>query len=295
MAFLLLLPYTPMDRCNVAIRALPQEVSSRIAAGEVVENPASVVKELLENSLDAGATEVSIEIRGGGGEYIRVSDNGRGIPADELEMAFQRFTTSKVSNVQDLEAIATLGFRGEALHSIAAVSSVSLVSRPASQEFGAGVDVADGKLVGNAKRGASPGTSVTVRHLFRNYPARRKFLRSTATETSRFQTLVTRYALAYPEVRFRLTGEGSAVFSSNGSGELREVMAAIYGLNVAQAMLELSPEAAPGGGNGLSIWGMIGPPSLDRANRSYISFSSTGAGSRAGCWATPWSRPTVAS
>ena len=254
------------------IRLLPQEVSAKIAAGEVVERPASVVKELVENSLDAGATEVSIDVTGGGVEYIRVTDDGAGIPTDEVELAVHRFATSKVAGAQDLEAISTLGFRGEALHSIAAVSSVSLVTKSRAEEAGVRLDVEDGELTGQGPEGAAPGTSVTVRHLFRNFPVRRKFLRSTATETSRIQNLVTRYALAYPEVRFRLDIAGSTAFTSSGSGELREVVSSVYRLDTAQAMLELSPEPETDDHPELSISGIVSPPSVDRANRSYMSF-----------------------
>ena len=254
------------------IRLLPPDVSSKIAAGEVTERPASVVKELVENSLDAGATEVSIEIRGGGVEYIRVADNGSGIASDEVELAFQRFATSKLADAHDLEAISHLGFRGEALPSIAAVSAVALVTRSPDDDSGTRVDVVNGEIVGQKSQGASPGTSITVRHLFRDFPARRKFLRSTATETSRVQTLATRYALAYPEVRFQLVIEGSTAFSTSGAGDLREAISAVYGLEVAQAMLEIAPEVRREEGSEPAVWGMMSPPSLSRANRSYISF-----------------------
>ena len=254
------------------IRLLSPDVSSKIAAGEVIERPASVVKELVENSLDAGATEISVEVRGGGVEFIRVSDNGDGIASGDVELAFQRFATSKVAVIQDLEAISTLGFRGEALPSIAVAASVSLLTRSADEELGTRLELVGGKIARKESQGASTGTSVTVRHLFRDFPARRKFLRTTATETSRMQTLVTRYALAYPEVRFQLTVEGSTGFSSPGSGDLREVIAAVYSLEIAQAMLELSQRAdAEDGLPPLSISGLISPPSVDRANRSYIS------------------------
>ena len=255
-----------------AIRLLPQDVSSRIAAGEVVERPASVVKELVENSIDAGATEVSVEIVGGGVEHILVADNGGGIASDEVELAFQRFATSKVSDSRDLEAIATLGFRGEALPSIAAVAAVSLVTKAAHEESGTRIDVVEGETTRREPHGASTGTSVSVRHLFRNFPPRRKFLRSTATETSRVRTLVTHYALAYPEVRFRLSVDRSQSFVTTGSGDLREVVASVYGLDVAQAMLEISAESADDPRDGHAVTGMTSPPSLDRANRGRISF-----------------------
>ena len=230
-----------------------------------------MVKELVENSLDAGATEISVEIKGGGAEYIRVADNGSGIVSEEVELAFKRFATSKVADVQDLEAISTLGFRGEALPSIAAASSVSLVTRSAGESMGTRLDVDEGRVIRKESQGTPPGTAVTVRHLFRSMPVRLKFLRSVATETSRVQSLVERSALAYPEVRFQLDTERSTVFSSPGSGDLREVISAIYGLAIAQAMLQLSED--PDGEADLRprVWGMISPPSVDRANRSYLS------------------------
>ena len=257
------------------IRVLAPDVSAKIAAGEVIERPASVVKELLENSLDADATEVSIEIAGGGVEQIRVADNGAGIAGDEAELAFQRHATSKVSSTLDLETISTLGFRGEALPSIGAVSNVSLVSRTASAESGTRVDVAEGEVAGAHPEGAAPGTSVTVRHLFRNFPARRKFLRTSATEASRIQSLVTRYALAYPQVRFQLSIDGSTAFSTSGSGDLREAIADVYSPRVAHEMLELTPEPY-GDGRLPAVSGMIGAPSLTRVNRSHVTIFVNG-------------------
>ena len=255
----------------MAIRLLPLEVSAKIAAGEVIERPSSVVKELLENSLDAEATEISVEIRAGGTERVRITDNGAGMDSEDVELAFQRFATSKVSDVHDLEGISTLGFRGEALPSIAAVSAVSLVTRSRDEEFGTRIDLAEGRVLTKEPQGASPGTSVTVSRLFSNFPARRKFLRSTATETSRVQTLVTRYALAYPEVRFRLDVEGRTAFSSGGSGDLREAISSVYGIEIAQTMLELSGPQGTAEESQPRVWGMISPPGLNRANRSYTS------------------------
>ena len=255
----------------MAIRLLPHEVSSKIAAGEVTERPASVVKELVENSLDAGATQVSVEIRGGGVDYIRVVDNGCGIPSGEVELAFQRFATSKIAAAGDLESIATLGFRGEALPSIATVGTVTLVTRAIDDELGSRLEVANGNVTDRAPEGAAYGTMVTVRHLFRDFPARRKFLRTPATETSRVQTLVTRYAMAYPEVRFELAVEGAAGFASPGTGSLQDAFAAVYGLEVAQAMLDIAA-AEEDGGAGPFVSGMMSPPSTHRANRSHISF-----------------------
>ena len=253
------------------IRLLLPEVSSKIAAGEVIERPASVVKELLENSLDAGATEIAVEIKGGGVDYIRIADNGSGIVSEDVELAFQRFATSKVSQVQDLESISTLGFRGEALPSIAAVAGVSLVTRSATEEFGTRMDVVEGRVVQKEAQGAPLGTALTVRHLFDQLPARRKFLRSPATETSRIQVLVTRYALAYPEVKFKLSLESSKGFASSGSGDIREAIASVYGVAAAEPMLELSP-GLDAQNDAPVIWGMISPPSVGRARRNYMSF-----------------------
>ena len=167
------------------IHVLPPDVSSKIAAGEVTERPASVVKELIENSLDAGATEISIELRGGGVDLIRVVDNGVGIPSAEAGLAFERFATSKLADPSDLGSIATLGFRGEALPSIGAVSHATMVTRPPAETSGTRIEVSEGRVVGSSPEGAPPGTSVTVRQLFRNVPARRKFLRSASAEASR--------------------------------------------------------------------------------------------------------------
>ena len=251
------------------IRLLSDKVSSMIAAGEVIERPASVVKELVENALDAGATEISVEIRGGGVEEIRVSDNGSGIPHDEVEIAFQRFATSKLSDASDLDAIPTLGFRGEALPSIASVARMSVVTRHVDEDSGTRLDLQEGVVTGRKRQGASPGTVMTVRQLFRNVPARRKFLRTTATETSHIQNMVTRYALAYPEVRFALnTGRSSLL--TPGSGSLQETIAAIYGLNVAESMLDIAEYDERT--EQRVVTGMVCQPALSRANRSYMNF-----------------------
>lgn len=251
------------------IRLLSDKVSSMIAAGEVVERPASVVKELMENALDAGASEISIEIRGGGVEQIRVADNGCGIPHDEVELAFQRFATSKLSDSSDLDAIPTLGFRGEALPSIASVARMSVVTRHIDEESGTRLEVDEGRITDKQRQGASLGTVMTVRQLFRSVPARRKFLRTAATETSHIQNMVTRYALAYPEVRFALN-TGNSSLATPGSGSLRETIAAIHSLNVAENMLDVADY------DDLAehqvVTGMVSQPAISRANRGYMSF-----------------------
>jgi DNA mismatch repair protein MutL len=261
------------------IRLLPPEVAGKIAAGEVVERPASVVKELVENSIDAGASDLQIEIREGGRRLIRVADNGCGIPADEVSLAFARHATSKLTGVEDLNRIVTLGFRGEALASIAAVSQVALLTRPRAQTVGRFLQVDAGQITHQEGHGCPAGTVVTVEHLFRNMPARLKFLRQPQTETGHIHAVVTYYALAYPEIRFHLTADGRTVFQSTGNGKLYDVLIAVYGLEVAEQMLELSgsdgaerpadsPEARPVP----RVYGFTGTPQLHRANRSYLTF-----------------------
>ena len=253
------------------IRILSNDVASKIAAGEVVERPASVVKELLENSLDAGATQIAIEVQGGGVRLIRVVDNGAGIPPEEVDLAFERFATSKVATADDLEGISSLGFRGEALPSIAAVSEVTMVTRSKDELSGAFVNIKDGAILEKAKRGCPIGTTVTVRNLFRNVPARLKFLKSSATENGHIGNLVSQYSLAFPEVRFTLLIDGRTSFRSAGSGSLREVLGAVYGLDVAKAMLQIETKEGadpllPG------VTGFVSPITLTRASRSYLSF-----------------------
>jgi len=253
------------------IKILSPDVASKIAAGEVVERPASVVKELLENSLDAGATQIAIEVQGGGVRLIRVVDNGGGIPPEEVDLAFERFATSKVATADDLEGISSLGFRGEALPSIAAVSEVTMVTRSKEELSGIFVNIKDGAILEKAKRGCPPGTTVTVRNLFRNVPARLKFLKSASTENGHISNLVSQYSLAFPEVRFTLIIDGRTTFRSPGSGSLREVLGAVYGLDVAKAMLMI--EAKEGADPLLpGVTGFVSPISLTRASRSYLSF-----------------------
>ncbi len=205
------------------IRVLASDVVSKIAAGEVVERPASVVKELVENSLDADATQISVEIRGGGVNLIRVIDNGTGIPADEVTVAFQRYATSKIGDLGDLDTISSLGFRGEALPSIAAVAEVEVMTRTAGELAGIYLSLENGAVVETGKRASPQGTTVTVCHLFQNVPARLKFLKSNTTESSRISNLVSQYSLAFPEVRFSLFHDGRTALQTAGNGALRDV------------------------------------------------------------------------
>ncbi len=259
----------------MTIRLLDPKVVSRIAAGEVVERPASVVKELVENSLDAGSNQISIEARGGGISLLRVTDDGAGIPSGEVELAFNRYATSKIGNLDDLESISSLGFRGEALPSVAAVAEVDIVTCAVGESAGNYLSLKDGAIVDRGSRGRSQGTTVTVRNLFRKVPARLKFLKSPATENSHIANVVSQYALAFPKVKFDLLINGRTALRTPGSGQLIDSVTQVYGLDVAQNMLEV------GGGDGawesgvatssLSVTGMVGSPAISRSNRSYLS------------------------
>ncbi len=253
------------------IQVLSETVAAQIAAGEVVERPASVVKELLENALDAGASSVDIEIRDGGRRLIRVSDDGQGIPAAEVAIAFHRHSTSKLTSAADLAAIQTLGFRGEALAAIASVAQVILITRARGETAGTRLQVEGSQVVAQEKVGAPRGTLVAVENLFYNVPARLKFLRAVVTEKRHISALVTRYAMAYPAVRFRLVHDGRLVFRSTGSGELKEVLVAGLGLETFKQMLEIKGEVA-----GVRVYGYASGPSLSRANRTQITFFVNG-------------------
>ena len=226
----------------MTIQILADDVAAKIAAGEVVERPANVAKELVENSLDANATEIRVEIREGGQRLLRVIDNGDGIASPELALAFERHATSKLRRADDLNHIATFGFRGEALYSIAAVSHLTITTRARSsaqanaEPFGAQARLEGGQLVHQGKAGAPVGTVINVENLFYNMPARKKFLRTPATESGRIAAVIQRYALAYPERRFSFVNDGRLVFQSNGSGELFDVLVKLYGLENAKQM-----------------------------------------------------------
>jgi DNA mismatch repair protein MutL len=253
------------------IRILSPEVASQIAAGEVVERPASVVKELLENSLDAGASFISVNIAGAGQQLIEVSDDGCGIPAEELALAVERHATSKLSQADDLFHITSLGFRGEALASIGSVSRMTLTSRVADASLGARLRVESGQIFPTQPTGAPPGTTVRVENLFYNVPARLKFMKSEGTEKRLIDQLVTRYALAYPRVRIQLQQDQRAVLQTSGKGERREVLAALYSAEVARQMLEVLYE-----GELLQIHGFISPTSVTRGHRREMHFFVNG-------------------
>ncbi len=255
----------------MTIHVLPPEVASQIAAGEVVERPASVVKELVENALDAGAKTISIEIGGAGRTLIRVADDGSGIPADELTLAVERHATSKLVSAADLFRIATLGFRGEALASIGSVSRLTLTSRRADSPTGARLKVEGGKIGRVEAVGAPVGTLVQVEDLFYNVPARLKFLKQDVTERRAIDALVTRYALAYPRVRFKLSEGNTLSLQTAGDGDRRAILAALYGVDTARQMLEVDSAE-----DGLKLSGFISPVALTRSNRREITFFING-------------------
>lgn len=260
------------------IRLLSSEVASQIAAGEVIERPASVVKELLENALDAGARSLTITIGEAGRKLIEVADDGGGIPAGELELAVSRHATSKLMSAEDLFHISTLGFRGEALASIGSVSRMTVITRVADSNEGARLQVEGGRNGRLEKIGAPVGTVVRVEDLFYNVPARLKFLKTDVTERRAIDNLVTRYALAYPSVRFRLSEGTSLSLQTAGDGDRRLILASLYGVETARQMLEVSAEeSVEGSGYGpMRLSGFISPTSLTRSNRKEITFFVNG-------------------
>lgn len=243
------------------IQILPDEVAHKIAAGEVIERPASVVKELVENSIDANSTQITVEIKAGGIEFIRVEDNGDGIPYDDLELAFQPHATSKIQTADELFSLYTLGFRGEALPSIASVAHLELFSRPADQNHGY-----KAALTQNGPQiepvGTPPGTAVEVRNLFYNVPARYKFLKTPAAERRRVIEVVTNLALAHPHIAFRLVTDGKTVLSTQGNGRLLDTILIIQGKNTAQELLEINSQFPWG-----TVQGYVSTPTLGKGNR----------------------------
>ena len=255
------------------IRVLSPEVAAKIAAGEVVERPASVVKELVENSLDAGARRISVEVEGGGVRLIRVRDDGTGIPAPEVEIAFQRHATSKIALEEDIERVTTLGFRGEALPSVAAVADVEMLTRTESDAAGVRVQLREGAVQTLAMEAAPRGTTAVVRNLFRSVPARLKFLRAPATENARIAEVLTSYALAYPAVQFTLLTDGRLTLRSAGSGRAEDALVGTLGAETAARLLPLLAGDAQGT---VSVRGHISPPDLTRAQRSQQLFFVNG-------------------
>ena len=253
------------------IQVLDQVTIDKIAAGEVIERPASIVKELVENAIDAGATSVTVEIRDGGISFIRVTDNGSGIEMEDIPAAFLRHSTSKIRSAEDLSHIASLGFRGEALSSIAAVSQVELITKTRQNPFGASYRIEGGKGGTPEETGAPDGTTFLVRQLFYNTPARRKFLKTPMTEASHVSDLVTRLSLSHPEISFQLRSNGQSKLHTSGNGNLRDVIYHVYGREVAAHLLGVDFE-----GRGIRITGCIGEPLVSRGNRNFETYFING-------------------
>ena len=253
------------------IHVLDNSLINKIAAGEVVERPASVVKELMENSIDAGASFVTVEIQNGGTTLIKIIDNGRGIPADEVETAFLRHATSKLSTFEDLGNILTLGFRGEALSSIASVAQVEMITKTDGDETGTKIELEGGKVLSKQPCAATRGTVFTVKNLFFNTPARRKFLKKPSTESGYVSDAVYHIALGHPETAIKFVNNGSTVFQTNGKGDISSAVLYIYGRDMSQALVPVSVKK-----DGYALNGLIGKPELNRGNRSYENFFING-------------------
>lgn len=236
---------------------------NKIAAGEVIERPASVIKEMVENSIDAGATNITVEIKNGGISYIKVTDNGKGIAQDDLEIAFERHATSKIRTADDLNTVTSMGFRGEALASIAAISNVEMISKTKEQETGYKIIVEGGNVLEQEEVGCQTGTSITVRNLFFNTPVRYKFLKKDYTESGYIEDAITRIALVNPNIAIKLINTGKTVIQTNGNGDLKSVIYNIYGKDVANGTMEVSYQY-----ENITISGVIGKPEIARSNRS---------------------------
>ena len=252
------------------ILRLDQELIGKIAAGEVVESPASAIKELVENSLDAGSTCVTVEIRDGGIAYLRVTDNGRGIRARDVRMAFERHATSKITKSDDLFALHTLGFRGEALASIAAVSKLTLTTKSIHEESGTRAVNEGGEIKGITEAASPQGTTIVARELFYNTPVRLKFLKKPTTEASKVAEVIARLILAHPDVSFRLIHNGKQIYASSGNGDLRSVVFSLYGRETASAMIPVKSEGS------VSVNGLVGVGLQARSNRARQTFIVNG-------------------
>ena len=236
---------------------------NQIAAGEVIERPASVVKELVENSIDAGAKNITVEIKNGGISYIRITDDGSGIMPDDMEIAFERHATSKIRKADDLDTVKSMGFRGEALASIAAIANVELVSRTEQSEIGYKIEIQGGDIIDKHEEGCQKGTTITVRQLFFNTPVRYKFLKKDFTESGYIEDTITRIALANPNVAIKMINTGKISIQTTGNGKIEDVIYEIYGKEIAQNLLPVDYEFEE-----MKVTGVIGKPSIARSNRS---------------------------
>ena len=236
---------------------------NKIAAGEVIERPASVIKEMVENSIDAGANNITVEIKNGGISFIKVTDNGKGIAQDDLEIAFERHATSKIRTADDLDVVTSMGFRGEALASIAAIANVEMVSKTEEQQVGYKVVVEAGEILSKEEIGCQKGTSITVRNLFFNTPVRYKFLKKDYTESGYIEDVITRIALVNPNIAIKLINTGKTVIQTNGNGDIKSVIYSIYGKDVATGVMPVEYAY-----DDIQISGVIGKPEIARSNRS---------------------------
>lgn len=253
------------------IQVLDQVTIDKIAAGEVVERPASVVKELVENAIDAKATAVEVEIEEGGISLIRIGDNGTGMDPEDVRNAFLRHSTSKIRNVDDLTHISSLGFRGEALSSIAAVSQIEMITKGRDQLLGVRYQISGGKEISMEETGAKDGTTFLVRQLFYNVPARRKFLKTPMTEASHVSDLMTRLALSHPDISFQFTNNGQERMHTSGNGRLKDVIYHVYGREITANLIEVSEE-----NDEIRLTGFIGNPAVTRGNRNFETFFVNG-------------------
>lgn len=253
------------------IALLSQETIDKIAAGEVVERPSSVVKELVENAIDAGASAITVEIKEGGISLIRITDNGCGIPKEEVPLAFLRHSTSKIRSAEDLMCVHSLGFRGEALSSIAAVSRVEMITKPADALTGTRYVIEGSKEIADEEIGAPDGTTFLVRDLFYNTPARRKFLKTAQTEGTYISDMLEKLALSHPDISFKYINNNQTRLHTSGNGKKRDLIYHIYGREIAAALLEVNYK-----GEYFSLSGYIGKPVINRGNRNYENYFING-------------------
>ena len=253
------------------IRVLEKQVADKIAAGEVIERPSSIIKELVENSIDAGSTSITVEIRNGGKSYIRVTDDGCGIANEELATAFKRHATSKITEVKDLDSITSLGFRGEALASIAAVTRTSMITKTRDADTGSRITIDGGEVISIEKIGCPDGTTVISTDLFFNTPARREFLRNDAHETAAVTDLVSEMAFSFNRVRFQFISNGNVVFTTMGDGNIKNTVVSVYRRREYRDLVETE-----GTYGGYSIRGCISRPSLSRSTRKDQVFCVNG-------------------
>ncbi|MBQ4283652.1 MAG: DNA mismatch repair endonuclease MutL, partial [Lachnospira sp.] len=255
----------------MAIQVLDQDTINKIAAGEVVERPSSVVKELVENAIDAGATAITVEIRDGGISMIRITDNGSGINGDEIRTAFLRHSTSKIKSVEDLLSVSSLGFRGEALSSIASVSQIELMTKTADSFTGFRYVIEGGKEVELSEVGIPDGTTFIVRNLFYNTPARRKFLKSPQTEAGYIASLVEHLALSHPDISFRFINNNQNKLHTSGNLNLKDIIYNVYGRDITNNLVEVNAKTQD-----IEITGFIGRPIISRGNRTYENYYING-------------------